>query len=46
MFHWLERALAADSKYRKNLIEETDFDHYRTDPEFVAFLTTGVQSGH
>jgi tetratricopeptide (TPR) repeat protein len=38
MLHWLERALNEDSRLRKELITETDFDAYRRDADFIALL--------
>lgn len=44
MLHWLQRALDEDSKLRKELITETDFDAYRRDADFIALLQTNAKA--
>ena len=34
MLYWLGRALGKEPEYRKLIPEETDFDHFREDPDF------------
>jgi tetratricopeptide (TPR) repeat protein len=44
MLHWLERALAADARFRESLEAEPDFDGYRRDADFVALANAADKS--